>query len=276
MTVGDRDQIELHLMPVHAHPAAVSGSCLDASLDASELTRALRLRQPADRWLFVQAHALLRRVLSRHAAVSAQDWRFVAGAHGKPALCPLRHPSLQSLRFNLSHCAGHVAVAVAWGREVGVDIERLDAPSADEDLARTVLAPGELPCWQGLGAHGARAQQHFLVARWTFKEAVLKSLGIGLGGIDPDRLEVVPVGEAQAQGWTVRTHGAQVPQALQSWAARSWLHGGIESGTHHWALACERQPAEVVGWCLVRHPPPTLHVTAADPVSIRAPASAPS
>ena len=126
-----------------------------AVLDESERARAMRLRRPADLVLFIRAHALLRRVLSRHAPIDPARWRLVRAEAGKPALCPQQHPALQALRFNLSHCAGLVAVALAWEREIGVDVEPVDALQPDEALARTLLAPGEWRHWPALvDAHG--------------------------------------------------------------------------------------------------------------------------
>lgn len=234
--------IALHLMPV-------TSSTTDdwTLLDAGERARASRLRRPSDQVLFIQAHGLLRRVLSRYAPEAPEAWRFVVGPHGKPALCSRTHPAWQTLRFNLSHCTGHVAVAVACDREVGVDIERLDALPLSEDLAETLLAPRELRDWRGLGGD-AQAQQRFLMARWTFKEAVLKALGCGLGQIEPNQLEVMP--GPVGPGWQARSCAPPPADDMRvDWPARGWLQGGLAGAGHHWALACLRHhPDEHLTW----------------------------
>lgn len=245
-------RLELHLMPVTA-------DCEDdlVLLSDAEQARARRFRRPADRVLFVQAHGLLRRVLSRHAVVAPAQWHFVVGPWGKPALCPQRHPELQDLRFNLSHCAGLVAVAVAWAREVGVDVERLDALEQPGELASSVLGPHERQDWQQIGPD-LGAQQHFLMTRWTLKEAVLKALGLGLSQVAPDQLDLHRADHAEdGGGWQLRPCALQTPAVLQDWSRHGWLHGGDVGDTHRWALACECQPGEAVAWRLVHHPAPT-------------------
>lgn len=244
-------QLDLHLMPV-----TTTDSEDDlALLSEDEQARAHRFRRAADRVLFIQAHGLLRRVLSRYAAVAPAHWHFASGPWGKPMLCPQRHPTLQALRFNLSHCAGRVAVVVAWGREVGVDIERFDALPEPGELALSVLGPREQQGWQQVGTH-LQAQQHYLLTRWTLKEAVLKALGFGLMQVEPCDLEVLRTGDGDGTSgggsdWQAKPCGARAPAALRDWSRHGWLHSGLAGESHHWALACERQPGECVTWRLV-------------------------
>ena len=51
-------------------------------LDSDERRRYEAFHFPADRQLYLVAHALLRTSLSRYAAVSPQDWRFSGGSGG--------------------------------------------------------------------------------------------------------------------------------------------------------------------------------------------------
>ncbi|WP_310463057.1 4'-phosphopantetheinyl transferase superfamily protein [Sphaerotilus sp.] len=254
----ERGQLDLHLLPV-------TTECEDdlALLSGDESARALRFRRTADRVLFIQAHGLLRRVLSCYAVVAPGQWHFVRGPWGKPAVCPQRHPTLQDLRFNLSHCAGRAAVAVAWGREVGVDIERFDALAQPGELALSILGPHEQQGWQQVGPH-LRAQQHFLMTHWTLKEAVLKAMGLGLSQIAPHHLEVLH--SEDGSGWQARPCVAQAA-ALRDWSRHGWLHGALEGQTHHWALACERQPGETVSWRLIHHPAPIAPTSTTAPVA---------
>ena len=217
-----------------------------------ERTRALRFRRPSDRALFVQAHGLLRRVLSRHAAVAPEAWRFRAGPWGKPALCPQQHPDLQDLRFSLSHCAGQAAVVVAWAREVGVDVERVDALAQPAELAPSLLGAREWLEWLQTG-DDLPAQQHFLMTRWTLKEAVLKALGLGLTQVAPHQLEILRAQDGT--GWQAMPNAESSPAVLQHWSRHGWLHSGSAGDAHCWALACARLPGETVTWQLVASPP---------------------
>lgn len=233
-------------------------------LDSTERARAQRFRRTSDRILFIQAHGLLRRVLSRHAAVAPQDWQFVRGPWGKPAVCPRAHPTLADLRFNLSHCAGQTAVVVAWAREVGVDIERCDALPQPAELAASMLGPHEQQDWQQVGTD-LQAQQRFLMTRWTLKEAVLKALGLGLTQVDPRHLDLLPAKDGHT--WLARPCATQATASLQDWARHGWLHGGLEGDAFHWALACERQRGEPVSWHVLRHAAPFSTTSADSPAT---------
>jgi phosphopantetheinyl transferase len=83
----------------------------------------------------------------------------------------------RDLRFSLSHTEGAALVALAWGREVGIDVERHRPLEDLEGMARTVMSPGELADWLPFsGASRGRAFYHV----WTRKESYLKAIGLGL------------------------------------------------------------------------------------------------
>ena len=117
-----RHDVHVHLLAIpDVQEVDPSTSCV---LDEAERACVIRLRRPADQWLYVCARTLLRRVLSGHAPVEPADWRFETGRDGKPALCRRHYLRVHSLRFNLSHCAGLVAVAHDW--EIGVNVAHVD------------------------------------------------------------------------------------------------------------------------------------------------------
>jgi 4'-phosphopantetheinyl transferase len=78
--------------------------------------------------------------------------------------------------FNLSHSGSYVLVALAWGRDVGVDVETIK-PDFPVDVATRFFAPDELTQLNSLPTH-ERARAFY--ALWTCKEAVLKAHGMGL------------------------------------------------------------------------------------------------
>ncbi len=251
----DARVIHLHLQPIppDARPSADDR----AVLDATEHARAARLRRPQDQALYVHAHALLRRVLSQHHPVPAPAWRFTSGPHGKPALCPQHHPHAQGLRFNLSHCAGWVAVAVAWGRDVGVDVETRASLHDVDALAPLVLSPAEARHADNAPTSSLLTRQRFFLTRWTLKEATLKALGLGLGGIELPALDLAPAPPGHPSPWHTRVLTPQAP-ALQTRLESLWLHTQPEGDVHQWALACERHtPDERLTWQLIRHPAPS-------------------
>ena len=152
---------------------------------------------------FLVARCLLRCTLSRYCPqVAPQCWRFEVNAHGRPALCSelqkellkeehnealqatLRH--LSRLRFNLSHCAGMVVCAFAYGREVGIDSENVNAKRRIASIARRFFTTAET---EELLSVPDDAQALTFSRLWTLKEAYVKARGLGISGVGLDNFE---------------------------------------------------------------------------------------
>src|SRR2546423_861505 len=95
---------------------------LEASLDSAERARAARFHFEPDRRHYVASRGLLRRLLGAALDMPASRLVFEYGAHGKPAIAADVSRD-RPLRFNLSHSAGWAMFALAWDREVGIDLE---------------------------------------------------------------------------------------------------------------------------------------------------------
>lgn len=184
-----------------------------AGLNPAEQQQAEAFYFEADRQAYVATHALLRHSLSAVIPREPADWRFVIGAFGKPQLAD--PPPGFDLRFNLSHCRSRVAVALALGVEVGVDVEALDRTARiDPALADTYFAPDEAAALRAVG-DAARRRERFLQL-WTLKEACIKATGRGLSqslagfSVDPERLAVrsrsLPMSNWRLAQWRVAAH----------------------------------------------------------------------
>lgn len=166
---------------------------LDLSLDAavpavdwallveSERDHALRLHRHEDRVRFVRARAALRRLLARRLRCAPRMVPLAAGPRGKPRLATGRANEDVS-DFNVSHAGRFALIALARRGAVGVDIECRMADLDAVALESQVLSPSER-------ALDAREQPEFH-ERWVVKEAVLKSLGLGVA----EHLQRVSVG----------------------------------------------------------------------------------
>jgi 4'-phosphopantetheinyl transferase len=157
----------------------------DATLSTDERARAARFRQARDRRRWIAAHVALRHLLVQYTEISPDALRLETGSQGKPAL--LNEPSL---RFNLTHAGERAALAVAWQREVGIDLEPLagDLPGGQEmnALLATTCTPAEAAWITSLPP----ADRHGAFLRiWTLKEAYLKGIGAGLL-VEPRMVEV--------------------------------------------------------------------------------------
>jgi len=164
-----------------AHLRPACRPSLDHLLHREEHDRRDRFSNQGDRDRYTIGTALARLVLARHLDCRAERLRFdraccVCGAqHGKPQLVA----SPADLQFSIAHSGQRVAVAVAQGVPVGVDVERVfPLPHLDlEALAAEVLSPPERPTLEGLPP-GDRAPA--ILTYWTRKEALLKATGDGL------------------------------------------------------------------------------------------------
>lgn len=141
-------------------------------LSDEERQRMGRFHRAEDRTRYLQSHYALRRLLAEATGRQPQDLTFAEGPRGKPFLAEAGSPG-----FSLSHSGGWATIAIAPGRQVGVDIE---TPAAGLDalaLARTVLSPAEA---NRLAQTPAAEQTDRFLRLWTAKEGVLKALGWGI------------------------------------------------------------------------------------------------
>jgi 4'-phosphopantetheinyl transferase len=116
------------------------------------------------------------------------------------------------LQFNLAHSGKYAMVSLTMAGPIGVDVELPRAVSDLRSLARTMLADREYHWWCKLAEPAA---SEALFRRWTYKEAVLKALGLGLSGglravsTRPGSdgqpvLETILVGADPPTQWTLR------------------------------------------------------------------------
>jgi 4'-phosphopantetheinyl transferase len=165
-------------------------------LSGAEAQRAALFFKDADRVRYTFAHAMLRTLLARRLAVTPAGLAFAAGPNGKPHLAG---PAAR-LAFNLSY--GDATVALAFARRpVGVDLEAVRDNVAFGDIGSRFFQPDELRYLDPSAGLGVRDRFFRL---WTRKEAVLKALGVGLGGLgEVSVLDDLVVADG-AQGRTMR------------------------------------------------------------------------
>jgi 4'-phosphopantetheinyl transferase len=143
-----------------------------------------------------RTHAALRLVLGGLTGEAPDGLRFERhcghcgdAGHGKPRLA-----GRTDLEFSISHSGELALIAVAHGRRVGADVERVRRRTDVLAIARGSLSARERHAIESLPAGEGRRAEFFRC--WTRKEAYLKALGVGLaGGLDTDPDE--------AAGWQV-------------------------------------------------------------------------
>lgn len=164
-------------------------------LSDEDRRRAQAFRFERDRRRHLHRSVLLRAVLARELGREPWTLRFGEGAHRKPRLDAAQ---AGELRFNLSHTQNMVVLALARGREVGVDVEAVDRRAEVERLARRVFSERE-QAWLG-GAPPSERRAVFFRG-WTRKEAALKGLGTGFLR-EPTGLHVGLEPRPPAEPWT--------------------------------------------------------------------------
>jgi 4'-phosphopantetheinyl transferase len=203
------DGVQVWKTTVPSDDAALAG--LTSMLSPDECGRAERFRDRKPRREFVFGRILLRQILGAYLAVEPATLVFGYQPQGKPVLL---HSALGTgLNFNLSHSGQRVAIALARGREVGVDIESIRKLDDWPRMAARIFSPREL-C--ELHALPESQQLEAFYNGWTRKEAYLKATGEGLTddlpaievtlapGKEPELLGL-PAGPEAARQWGV--HG---------------------------------------------------------------------
>jgi 4'-phosphopantetheinyl transferase len=156
---------------VHVWHASLSAPVASALLSDDERERAGRFRFDRDRQRFIACRSALRQILAGRLGNTADQIVFAYGPRGKPYVAGSK------IRFNLSHSGDDALIAIATGRDVGIDVERPDGQLSPDELAAQFLTAVER-AWVESAPHEKRLIA--FLACWTRKEAWAKAIGTGL------------------------------------------------------------------------------------------------
>jgi 4'-phosphopantetheinyl transferase len=206
------------------------------TLSADERARALKFRFQRECDRFIVGRGLLRALLGFYLGLSPKELRFTYGEYGKPALSnPSETPSVE---FNLSHSDDVALFAVARGRRVGVDIERMRPDDNNEQVAAQFFSPTEQ---ESLRVLPPELRRRAFFACWTRKEAFIKARGEGLS-LPLDEFDVTLAPGEPAALLRVRCGGDD--------ASRWLLRDLVCDPDHVAALAVERHDWQLKCWRL--------------------------
>jgi 4'-phosphopantetheinyl transferase len=141
-------------------------------LDEREQARAAQFRFERDRVRFVARRAFVRSILARYLGVDPQEVRIRTSTMGRPGLA-----EDSDVSFNTSHSDGVVAVAVARGCRVGVDIERVRSVGDALAIAEGLFTQREI---ESLLSVPEPSRSKAFLTLWTRKESLVKAIGDGL------------------------------------------------------------------------------------------------
>ena len=164
---------EIHIWEFRSEVADWPSRQVGSVLSAEEKERASRFHFQRDTQRFSVTRARMRSILGMYVQSDPRELRFVYTGHGKPSL----GDKGADIQFNVSHSGDLAVLAVATGREVGVDIEQVRNNVECEQLAERFFSPGERGMMRELPDH---EKLTFFFRLWTCKEAFLKAHGTGL------------------------------------------------------------------------------------------------
>jgi 4'-phosphopantetheinyl transferase len=148
---------------------------LAALLSADERRRADGFPLEADRVRFVAMRGQLREVLAAYLDASPGALAFEPGARGKLRLAGAGAPA--GLTFSMAETGDHALIAVARGREIGVDLEEVRPGVLGDAEVALMLSPAERHAIDRLDPP---ERLRALSALWVQKEAYAKARGDGL------------------------------------------------------------------------------------------------
>lgn len=141
-------------------------------LSADERARIEKFHFEADRKRHIIGRGVARLLLGHCLGIEAGQLRFEYNEFGKPRL-----RGGLPLAFNLSHSGELVLVALARGRTIGVDVERMRKDMVQAQIAQRFFSLRECAA---LAELAPELQCKAFFACWTRKEAYLKARGDGL------------------------------------------------------------------------------------------------
>lgn len=140
-------------------------------LSKQEQERCAAYLNDAEKIRYTCNHRFVRQVLSRYTGLSPREIVFSHAQHGKPFI------KGSDIFFSYSYRADQCLLAVSRQEKVGVDIEKMKTLQDLHTFADFCFSEQEK---QIIFGSGEALLQDTLFTFWTFKEAIIKALGVGL------------------------------------------------------------------------------------------------
>ena len=231
---------ELHLPTDEIHVWCVRLNVFELDINSQRLNLSKDENAKADSFHFyndkknyIGRHAILRKILGRYLSIEPNKLNFSYSSHGKPSLSNYLNGG--KIHFNLSHSKGLVLYAMACGREVGIDVERILPGIMDKQFISYVFSQKEL---YGIHSLPSDLRMIALFQNWTRKEAVVKALGKGLSY----DLKQIDVSTALGEKSIISRRNSDTHDSC-CWSLRdievgSGYAGSIVAEGYNWALKC--------------------------------------
>jgi len=166
---------EIHLWRISLGAELGDVNSLVEVLSPAEQQHAARFHFAPDRRRFVIRRAVLRQLLATCLGQHPSAITLEIGPHGKPAVSG--QAGMNGLRFSSSHSGDMALIALACGRELGVDLEQHRLMTDAAEVAKQFFSPAEVIELTCLPLSLKKAG---FFNCWTRKEAFVKATGLGL------------------------------------------------------------------------------------------------
>ena len=188
---------EIHVWTAHLVDEHRATADLLAILSGEESAQAAQFSFERDRMRFIQAHGIVREILSNYLDADAATLVFARTHHGKPYLVPRANGP--HLEFSVSRSSDCCMLAVQLDHSIGIDVEKVrDLPQAI-DIVQSYFTPVES---KALSALRGAARRDAFFALWTHKEAMVKGLGISLAAhLGRIEFDLDPIGGLRLVAW---------------------------------------------------------------------------
>jgi 4'-phosphopantetheinyl transferase len=206
---------EVHVWRASLRPPPHVLARLQAHLSPDERARAARFRFPEHRDAFVAGRGAQREILARYTGLTPHAHAYAETKYGKQSLAGAA--AELGIHYNVSNSGDLALFAVAAGRELGVDLEKLKPMPDGIDIAQRFFSAPENEVFAALD-EGVRDLAFFNC--WTRKEAYIKAVGEGLS-MPLDRFDVAFAPGEPAR--LLRTRGDEDE-------ARRWSMAALEPG----------------------------------------------
>ena len=148
-------------------------------LSAVEKARYQSFRSPLAAMEFRAGRLLMRAVYANWFSCASRNIEITSQPHEKPQLLSFGSEGLDTQpQLNLSHSAGHIALAVHQSQPIGLDIELSKASEADCREGLDQIFTQEEIIYLCACLDQAEANYRFLTL-WRAKEAIMKATGLG-------------------------------------------------------------------------------------------------
>lgn len=144
---------------------------LSLVLSENEKERAKKIKVQEVQSRFVASRGALRCLLGEYVNLDPLELSFSKNRWGKPSI-----NSSIPLHFNLSHSGDWILIAISFHRPVGIDLEKITPGFDYRPMVEQFFHPEEKAF---LGANHTFGSTDFFKL-WTKKEALAKSMGLGL------------------------------------------------------------------------------------------------